>query len=160
MRPTEKNTAAHHSHRRTVAENVFGILGVKSANHGHAASHEFGEIITGGTQHPKLGRLEAGIVFGHGHAPGADVAGNVDFSLGHAIGRAVGRMTMHRDGRAGVEPAHVVRGRTEHVDKGIGVPQGADPLTGLAFNGDVNRLAMGFPKAATDTVLAKGWMVN
>ena len=66
----EKDLAPHHAHQRTIAEYILRILGVMAAYHGDTAGHEFTEIIPHRTKHPKLGRFETGVVFGHGHAAG------------------------------------------------------------------------------------------
>ena len=87
---------------------------------------------------------------------GADIAGNVYLSLGHAIGHTVGRVTVNGDRRTGVEPSHIVRRRSQHIDKGARISHRSQPLAGMAVDFDMHGLAIGPPKAATDTVLAIG----
>ncbi len=68
-------------------------------------------------------------MLGHGHAPSADIAGNVNLALGHGIGHAVGGVAPDNDLGAGVKPADIVGTRTEDVDYGIGESHGDDALS-------------------------------
>ena len=156
VRTAEEHLAADHADQRPVAEHVFGVLGLQAADHGDAAGHELAEVVPDRAQHPELGRLEAGVVLGHGHAAGADVAGDADAPLGHAVGRAVAGVAVHDDLRPGVEPAHVVGDRAEDLDDGVREPHRAQPLAGVPRDPDLDRVGARAPQAAADPVLAEG----
>ena len=156
MGTPEKDLAPHHAHQRTIAEYILRILGVMAAYHGDTAGHEFTEIIPHRTKHPKLGRFETGVVFGHGHAAGADVAGNTDFTLGHGIAHAIGRIAVNHDGGTGVEPAHIIGHRPFHFDQRVGKPHGTHALTGRSLDTHIHLPVSGTPQAAADAVLTVG----
>ena len=94
-------------------------------------------------------------MLGHGHAPRTDIAGNINFALGHGVGTSVADIAVHHNLSAGIEPAHVVGGRPEDLDAGIGKSHGSDPLSGLADDFDINRFIAGPPQPSPNAVLAE-----
>ena len=92
-------------------------------------------------------------MFGHGHSARADVAVNINLALRHGIGHAVGRVAVHNDFRAGIEPADIVGGRTEYFNDRIGKTHRSETLTGRTQYIDFNLLVAGSPQASADAVL-------
>ncbi|OPZ59941.1 MAG: hypothetical protein BWY87_00740 [Deltaproteobacteria bacterium ADurb.Bin510] len=142
VRAAEEDPAADHADAGSIAQDVAVVALVQAADHGRAASHELGEAVAHAAQHPEFGRGVLGILLGHGHAAGADVAADVNLALGHAIAGAVGGVAVHDDGGAGVQPAHVVTDRTHHLDRGVLEALRTDTLTGRTLDDDRDRLAV------------------
>jgi hypothetical protein len=69
-------------------------------------------------------------------------------------------MAVNRNRRTGIEPAHIVRHRAQHIDEGSRIPHGPQPLAGMAFDRYMHRLAAGFPQTPADAVLAEGLNVQ
>jgi len=156
MGAPEEDPAAHHPHAGAVAHDVFLAGRVVAADHRHPAGHEFGEGIAYAAQNPEFRGGEAGVVLGHGHAPGPDVSGDVDLALGHGIGHAVGGVAPDDDPGAGVEPPHIVGAGAEDVDGGVGKAHGAHPLPRRPEDPDQDLLVPCLPDAAANAVLAVG----
>jgi hypothetical protein len=95
-------------------------------------------------------------VLGHGHAPGADVAADIDPALGHGVGGTVAGVAVHDDLGPGIEPAHVVGHRSVDLDHRVGETHGAHALPGVAGDADGHNVPPGPPEAAADAVLAEG----
>ena len=74
MPAAEKNLSSHHTHAGTVSQNIIFFFRTGAANHSNTASHELGERIPCFAKNPEFRRFETGIVFGHGHSAGADIA--------------------------------------------------------------------------------------
>ncbi len=123
MGPPEEHLSPDHANQGPVSQNIFGILRIHPADHGDTAGHEFTKIIPGRSQNPELRRIETGIVFGHGHSPGPDVAGDKHLALCHAVCSAVSGMAMNHDMRPGIEPSHIIRCRAGHLDFCVGKPK-------------------------------------
>ena len=155
VRPAKKHFAADHAHKGPVAQHVVRRLGIDTANHGRATGHEFAEIIAHRPQHPELGRRKTGIALGHGHAARADAAGDLDFALGHGIGRSVAGIAMDDDLGPGIQPAGVVGRRPFHFDQCIGKPHGTQALPRGSLDQQANRFFARSPETAADPVLAE-----
>ena len=63
---------------------------------------------------------------------------------------------MNRDRRTGIEPAHVVRCRSQHIDEGARITHGSQALACMTVDRYMHRLTIGFPDATADAVLTKG----
>ena len=137
-----------------MAENIFPVLRFITTDHGNAAGHKFAKVISGRTQNPELRRVKTRILFGHGHAPGADVAGNIYFALGHGIGTSVADIAMHHDLSSGIQPSHIIGCRPVDLDRGIGKSHGSDTLSGLADDFNLDRFITGPPQSSADAMLA------
>ncbi len=157
IRPAEKDLATHHSHTGAMAEYVVGVKGPMPAHNGDASRHELRERIAHAAEDPELGRGEAGVVLGHRHAAGADVACHIDLALGHGIAAAVGGMAVHDNVGTGVEPAYIVRGGTHDLDPRVGETHGAHALSGVAGQFHMEGFFPRLPKPAPDAVLAEGF---
>ena len=155
--PAEEDLAAHHAHAGAVAEDVVGVKGLMPAHDGDASRHELGEGIAHAAENPELGGGEAGVVLGHRHAAGADVACHIDLALGHGIAAAVRGMAVHDNVGAGVEPAHIVRGGTHDLDPRVGESHGTHALSGVAGHFHIEGFVPRLPQSAADAVLAEGF---
>ena len=156
MGAAKKYLPADHSDKGTVAENIFTVLCFIAAYDGSAAGHKFAEIVACGAQNPQFRRIEARIVLGHGHAPGTDIAGNVNFSLGHGIGTTVADITMYNDFGPGIQPSNIIGCRSEDLDRSIWKPHRPHPLPGIACYSYINCIIAGPPQPSANTVLAVG----
>ena len=94
-------------------------------------------------------------MLGHGHAPRTEVAGNINFALGHGVGTSVADIAVHDNLSAGIEPSHVIGCRSEDLDGGVGKSHGSDPLSGLTDDFKVNRFIAGPPQSSPNAVLAE-----
>jgi hypothetical protein len=113
------------------------------------------KVIPHRPQHPELGRRKAGVVFGHGHAPGADIAGNINFALGHGIGRAVAGVAVDViSAPAFSQPTSSEAGPSTSI-KVLGNPMDPRRCPGGPSISDVHRLSARTPDASTDAVLAE-----
>ena len=95
-------------------------------------------------------------MFGHGHAPGTDITGNVDFALGHGIGGPVAGIAMNDNPSAGIEPADIIGGRSQNFNLGVGKSHRTNALPGLTGYFYVHLFLAGLPKPAADSVLTVG----
>ncbi len=127
-----------------------------TANDRNTTSHELSKVVPHRSQSPKFGGIKMRVVLGHGHGPCADVTGNVDLSLGHGIGHAIGGMPMEDDFCTRIEPTHIIGGRPHDFDACIGKSHRSDTLSGRAVNFQINRLSSGSPQPASNAVLAVG----
>ena len=100
-------------------------------------------------------RREAGVELGHGLAPGAAAALDVQDALGACVVRAVGHVAEDCDLRPAVQPADVVGGAALDNDLSAEHAHAAAALARRAFHGNRDLLAPG-PDAAADAVLAVG----
>jgi hypothetical protein len=57
---------------------------------------------------------------------------------------------------AGVEPAHIIRGRAHDFDMGIGIAHGADALARVSLNIQIDRIVAAAPEPAANSVLSQG----
>ena len=126
------------------------------ANHGNSTGHKLTEVIPGRTQHPEFGRRKTRIMLGHGHTAGTDVPGQKNFALCHGIGAAIARISMNDNLGTGIEPADIIRGRTQDFNKGVGNAHGAHPLSGVTGYFDMNRFISATPEPAADAMLTEG----
>ena len=107
-RAAEIDRAADHAHAGTVAQDVLGVAGVDAADHGNAPGLELGKGIAHAAEVPGLEVREPGVLLGHGVAPRAAAALDVELALGPRVMRAVRHIAQHRDDSAAVEPARIV----------------------------------------------------
>ncbi len=99
-------------------------------------------------------------MLGHGHAARADVAVDINLSLGHGVGHAVGGIAVNDNLSAGIEPAHVVGSRTEHLDERIGKPHGTETLSRRSRHIHLDWRFSGPPETTADTMLAVSRYLN
>ncbi len=154
---SKENAPSHHAHAGAVSHHIAAVLGHVAADHGDAARHEFGEVVSHGTQHPEFGGIEAGIVLGHGHAASSDVARHVNLPLGHGVGRSVARVAVDDDPGTPVEPPHVVGSGSHDFDGGVGKSHGPHPLAGGTQYLHIHGLLPGFPQSAADAMLPESF---
>ena len=140
-----------------MAEYVVGVKGPMAAHNGDASRHELGKGVARASEDPELRRCEAGVVLGHRHPAGADVACHIDPALGHGIAAAVRGVAVHDNVGTGVEPAHVVRGGTHDLDPRVGETHGAHALSGVAGHFYMERFFPRLPKPAPYAVLTEGF---
>src|SRR3972149_2817899 len=156
MFAAEENLTADHAHAGTIAQDIFRRFFSVAANYGNAARHELGKRITHAAKHPQFRRLKTGIVFRHGHAAGADIAANVNLSLGHGIAYTVSGMAMHDNFSPPIQPSHIVRSGPQVMNGRIGKTHGTEPLPGCARYFDFDGLISRFPQPSPDAMLALG----
>ncbi len=151
-RAAEIDRAADHAHAGTVAQDVLGVPGIHAADHGNAAGLELGKGIAHAAEVPGLEVREPGVLLGHGVAPRAAAALDVELALGPRVMCAVRHVAEHGDRRAAVEPARVVGRRTLDHDLGVVHAHAAHALSRRALDGDLH-LAVLRPDASADAVL-------
>ena len=125
----EEDFASNHADTGTIAQHIFIIFGAFAANDSDAARHKFGERVSDFAEYPEFGRLKTRIMLGHGHPARADVSVDINFTLRHGVGHAVGRIAMHNNLRAGIQPADIVGSRTKDFNDCIGKTHRTQTLT-------------------------------
>ena len=77
-----------------------------------------------------------------------------------ALQAPLAALPLDHDFRPRVEPADIVRGRSQDIDEGVGETEGTDTLPG--WPGDLHKhlLITCFPEAAADAVLTVGGDFN
>ncbi len=128
MRAAEKYLTSNHANTGTISQNIIWTLRFMTADHRDTTRHELGEIISNRAQDPEFRGFEPGVVFGHGHAPGAYVASNIDFPLGHGIGGTIGGIPVNRYFRPGIKPTHIIGARSHNFNAGVGKTHGTSSL--------------------------------
>src|SRR5210317_42739 len=124
MWAAEEDLTPNHADAGAISQNIVGALRFMTADHRDTTSHKLGKIITHRAQNPEFRRFKPWVVFGHSHAPGAYVPGDIDLPLGHGIGDSIGGITVDSDFRSRIKPSHIIRGRSHNFDVSVGKTHG------------------------------------
>ena len=146
--------ASHHAHTGTLAEHRAEFLAVHAADHSAPAAHELEGEGAHILEHPKLRFLIERVMLHQGAGTGSRPSADEDLAPGGAMPRRVAGIAANRDDAAGIEPAHICRGRLIHQDLRVRQAHGAHALPCIRHM-EEQLLPLRVPKGAADIMLAR-----